>query len=73
MKELNLYHLSSSHHHSYEFFIVDVTVSVNISLSDHLINLLVSQLFSEVGHHVSQLSSWNQAVSVTIEYFEGFY
>lgn len=44
---------SSCHHHPYELFVVDVSVSVDISFSDHLVDLLVSQLLSQVSHYVS--------------------
>lgn len=48
---------SSSHHHSDELFVVDVTVAIDVCFSDHFVNLLVSQFFSKVSHHVSQFGS----------------
>lgn len=45
-------------------FIVDLSISINVCFSDHLINLFISQLLPEVCHHMAQLSSTD--VSVTI-------
>ncbi len=49
-----------------------MTVTVNICLTDHLIHLLVSQLFSKVCHNVPQLGSRDETVSVSIEHLECF-
>ena len=40
-------------HHSDELFVVDLTVAINISFSDHLVNLFVRQFFSQICHHVT--------------------
>jgi hypothetical protein len=48
---------SSGHHHPHELFVIDVSVSVNVSLADHLVYFLIGQLLSQVGHHVAKLSS----------------
>ena len=53
-------------------FIVDLAVSINISLSDHLVHLLVSQLLPQVGHHVTQLCGADEAVAVLVKDPEGF-
>ena len=53
-------------------FIIDLTVSINISLSDHLVHLLVSQLLPQVSHHVAELGSADEAVAVLVEHPEGF-
>lgn len=66
------YHLSSCHHHSDELFIVDMSVSIDVCLSDHLVYLLVCEFLAQVGHHVSKLSCRNKTISVTIEHFESF-
>ena len=62
---------SSGHHHPHELFVVDVSVSINVCLSNHLVYFLVSQFLTQVGHHVSQLSSWDESVSITIEHLKG--
>lgn len=38
--------VSSGHHHPDEFLVVDVSVSIDICLPDHLINFFVSELFA---------------------------
>jgi len=48
-------------------FVVNLSVAVNISLSDHFINFFVRELFTKVGHHVTKFSSRDEAVSVLFE------
>ncbi len=55
------------HHHLDEFFVVDLTVTVNIGFTDQLIDFVIGQLFTEVGHDVTQLSSGDETIAVTIE------
>jgi hypothetical protein len=43
------------HHHLDKLLVVNLPVAVDVRLSDHLVNLLVSQLLAKVGHHVTQL------------------
>merc|ERR1712107_5922 len=57
-------------HHLHKFFIVDLTIPVNVCLPDHLINLLVCQFFTEVCHHMAQLSSTNETIAIFIKNFE---
>ena len=38
-------------------FVVDLAVTVDVGLPDHLIHLLVRQLLSKIRHHVTQLGS----------------
>uniref|UniRef100_A0A6V2M3V7 Uncharacterized protein n=1 Tax=Ditylum brightwellii TaxID=49249 RepID=A0A6V2M3V7_9STRA len=59
------------HHHLDKFFVVDLTISINIGLADHLINLLISELFPKVGHDVTQFGSRDEAISVLVENLEG--
>ena len=33
-------------------FVIDLTVAVNVSFPDHLVDLLVRELLTKVGHHV---------------------
>ena len=55
---------SLGHHHSDELLVVDVTVTVNVGLSDHLVDLLVGQLLAQVGHDVAKFGCRNEAVAV---------
>ena len=50
-------HISSGHHHSHELFVVDMSISIDVCLADHFVDLLVCEFFYQVGHHVSQLCS----------------
>merc|ERR1712118_111856 len=59
------------HHHLDKFLIIDLPISINISFTDHLINLLIGQLFSKVCHHVPQLRSTNESIAITIKHLEG--
>mmetsp|Transcript_5947 Transcript_5947/g.11629 ORF Transcript_5947/g.11629 Transcript_5947/m.11629 type:complete len:244 (-) Transcript_5947:7-738(-) len=55
------------HHDLDELLIVDLSVAVNVSLAQHLIDLLVSQLLTEVRHDMAKLSSRDETVAVLIE------
>ena len=57
-----------AHHHLDELLVVDLAVAVNIGLPDHLIDLLVRELLTEVSHDVSQLSSRDETVAVLVEH-----
>ena len=58
---------SLSHHHSDELFVVDVTVTVDIGLSDHFIDLLIGELLAKVSHHMAQLRGGDETVAVFVE------
>lgn len=45
-------------------FIVDLAISINVSLSDHLIHLLVRQLLPQVRHDVTQLGGTDIAIPI---------
>lgn len=49
---------------------VDSAIAVLVSLSDHLINLIISELLADGGHDMSKLSSRNETVVVTVEHLE---
>ena len=56
-------------------FIVDLTVSVYISLSDHLLHLLIRQLLSQVRHHMSEFCCTDETITILqgkILWLEGF-
>jgi hypothetical protein len=48
-----------------------VAVAVDVSLADHLVHLLISQLLAQVGHYVPQLSRRDESVAVAVEDLEG--
>merc|ERR1719189_1223662 len=66
-KQFALLSDSLGHHHLYELFIVDLSITVNVGLADHLINLLI-----KVGHDMTKLRSTDEAVAIAIEHLEGF-
>merc|ERR1719189_1967031 len=63
---------SLGHHHLHKLFVVDLPITVNIRLSNHLIHLLISELLTKVGHDMAELRSADEAVAVAIEHLEGF-
>lgn len=46
---------------------VNASVAVLVSLANHLIDLIISQLLADRGHDVTQLSSRDEAIVVTVE------
>merc|ERR1719506_895979 len=60
------------HHHLHELLVVDLTISIDICLTDHLVNLLICQLLAQVGHDVTQLSSRDKPVAIAVKDLEGF-
>lgn len=58
------------HHHLDKLFVVDLSITIDISFADHLIDLLISELLSKVGHDVTQLGSGDESVSVLVEDLE---
>src|SRR6218665_1526288 len=49
-------------------FVIHLTITVNVSLPDHLIHLFVRKLLAKVGHDMSQLSSRNEAIAILVEH-----
>jgi hypothetical protein len=52
---------------------VDASVTVLVGLPNHLIDLVVGQLLADGRHDVSQLSSGDEAVVITVEDLESLY
>lgn len=46
---------------------VNASITILVSLADHLINLIVGQLLADRRHNVSQLGRRDEAVVVTVE------
>merc|ERR1712170_63279 len=59
------------HHHLNELLVVNLAIAINISLSDHLIDLLVRKLLTEVSHDVSELGSRDESVAILVEHLKG--
>merc|ERR1719152_309675 len=55
------------HHDLDELLVVNLAVTVNVSLADHLIDLLVGELLAKVGHDVAELSRRDEAVAILVE------
>merc|ERR1711879_941671 len=62
---------SLGHHHLHELLVIDLPITVHICLSDHLIDLLIRELLTQVGHHMTQLSRADEAVAIAVENLEG--
>ena len=63
---------SSLGHHDFDkLLIVDLPVTVNICLANHLVNLLVGQLLAEIGHHMAELCSRDETVLILVKHAEG--
>lgn len=62
---------SSRHHHSHKLFVIDVSISIDVCFSDHFVDFLVGELLPQIGHHVPELGSWDEAIAIPVEYFEG--
>ena len=50
---------------------IDPSIAILVSLPDHLIHLIISQLLSDARHDVTQFGGRNEAVVVAVENFEG--
>mmetsp|Transcript_35126 Transcript_35126/g.78178 ORF Transcript_35126/g.78178 Transcript_35126/m.78178 type:complete len:206 (+) Transcript_35126:571-1188(+) len=70
MQFMHNLHLRLGKHHVDKLLVVDLTITINIGLADHLLHLFLGELLAQVGHHMPQLSSRDEAVSILIEHFE---
>merc|ERR1711943_154737 len=61
---------SLSHHHLDELLVIDLPVTIDVSLPNHLVDLLVGQLLAQIGHNVTQFRRTDESVPVTIEHLE---
>ena len=58
-------------HQGFKFGKVNFPIAVDISLGDHVPDLLLGDGFPEVVHGEPELLAGDQTVSVTVEHFEG--
>ena len=49
-------------------FVVDESVSVDVGLADHLLDLVVAELLAECHHHLPQLARRDVPVAVLVEH-----
>ena len=81
--QLNCSHMVGERYYKYLFmttalcrvrvtFIIDLPISINVCFSDHLINFLICKFLSQVCHHMSQLSSTNETISIFVKHSESF-
>lgn len=49
---------------------IDATIAILVSLADHLVDLVISELLTNRSHDVTKLSSRNEAVVVAVEHLE---
>lgn len=47
-------------------FVIDLSISINISFPNHLVYFLVCELFSQVSHYMTQLCCANVTVSILV-------
>jgi len=47
---------------------INAAITILVSLTDHLVNLVVSKLLANRGHDVAQLGRRDEAVVVTIKH-----
>lgn len=58
------------HHHLHKLFVVNLPVSIDIRLTDHLIDLLIREFLAQVRHNVAKLCCADEPVTVLVEYLE---
>lgn len=52
------------------YLTVNSSITILVSLSDHLINLVICQLLSNGCHDVTELSSGDEAIVITVKDLE---
>ena len=57
-------------HHGKKFFKVDLTIFIRISLFDHCINFLVSEVFSKSNHNLLQFVPLNITITIFVKHFK---
>lgn len=51
-------------------FVVHLSISVDIGLTNHLVDFLVGQLLSQIRHHVAKFSGRDETVAVLVEHLQ---
>ena len=63
---------SMCHHHPDKLLVIDLSITINVSFPDHLINFFIGQFFPKCGHDLSEFSSRDELVPIPVEDFESF-
>ena len=58
-------------HHGDKLLIVDLAIAINVGLADHLVDLLVGQLLTQIGHDVAKLGGRDVPIAVLVKYTKG--
>ena len=58
---------SLGQHQADELLLVDVTVTIEVGITDHLVDLRLGEPLTEVSHDVTELGSGDQTAAIAIE------
>merc|ERR1719150_2440257 len=61
---------SFRHHHFNKLLIIDLAITINISLSDHFVNLFIGKLFAQIGHDMAQLRNTEEELIEAFKVFD---
>merc|ERR1719272_1249623 len=62
---------SLCHHHLHKFIIVDLPITIHVSLTNHLIHFCIRELLAQVHHGGTELACTDEAILVAVKHFEG--
>ncbi|KAL9273285.1 hypothetical protein AKJ16_DCAP09418 [Drosera capensis] len=63
---------SLCHHHLGKLLVIDLSITIDIGLTNHFINFFISQLLAQIRHHVPQFSSRDETILVLVKNPESF-
>merc|ERR1719291_1482442 len=63
---------SLGHHHLDELLVIDLAIPIDVCLTDHLVDFLICELLTEIGHHMAELGRADEAIAVAIKDLECF-
>ena len=72
-KKIILYNWSSNFHHSDKLFIVNLSITIYVGLTYHLINFFLGYFFSKVCHRFLEFRSWDITISILVKYIKNFH
>merc|ERR1711934_1175271 len=58
------------HHDLDKLIVVNLAVTIDVGLPNHLVDFLVSELLAQVSHDVTELGGGDEAVAVLVEHLE---
>ena len=59
---------SLGHHDFDELLIVDLSITIDVGLADHLINLLIGQLLPKICHDMAELSCRDETILILVKH-----